>query len=58
MCYHFNKYLLYDCTPAGSINPRVAGLGNIRYPSRVAGAGMGLTLTSRVRDCNLCTLGF
>jgi hypothetical protein len=33
--------------PAGSINPRVAGLGNIRYPSRVAGAGTGLTLTSR-----------
>jgi hypothetical protein len=24
--------------PAGAINPRVVGLGNIRYPSRVAGA--------------------
>jgi hypothetical protein len=28
--------------PAGVINPRVAGLGNVRYPSRVAGAGTGL----------------
>jgi hypothetical protein len=44
--------------PAGSINPRVAGLGNICYPSRVAGADTGLTLTSRVRVCNLCTRGF
>jgi hypothetical protein len=44
--------------PAGAINLRVAGLGNIRYPSRVAGAGTGLTLISRVRVCNLCTRGF
>jgi hypothetical protein len=44
--------------PAGAINPRVAGLGNIRYPSRVAGAGMGLTLISRVRVCNIYTHGF
>jgi hypothetical protein len=42
--------------PAGAINPRVAGLGNIRYPSRVA--GMDLTLISRVRVCNLCIRGF
>jgi hypothetical protein len=70
--YQFNKYLLlcainliniYYMTvpvgvPAGAINQRVAGLGNIRYPSRVAGAGTGLTLISRVRDCNLCTRGF
>jgi hypothetical protein len=41
--------------PAGAINPRVAGLGNIRYPSQVAGAGTGLTLISRVRVCNLYT---
>jgi hypothetical protein len=60
--YQFNKYLLlcaisliniYYMTvpagvPAGAINPRVAGLGNIRYPSRVAGAGTGLKLISRV----------
>jgi hypothetical protein len=72
MFYQFNKYLLlcaisliniYYITvpagvPAGAINPRVAGLGNIRYPSRVAGAGTGLTLISRVRVCNLCTHGF
>jgi hypothetical protein len=44
--------------PAGAINPRVAGLGNIRYPSRVAGASIDLTLISRVRVCNLHTLGF
>jgi hypothetical protein len=44
--------------PAGAINPRVAGLGNIRYPSRVAGASTGLTLISRVRVCNLYTRGF
>jgi hypothetical protein len=25
--------------PEGAINPRVAGLGNIRYLSRVAGLG-------------------
>jgi hypothetical protein len=66
--YQFNKYLLlcaisliniyYMTVPAGAINPRVAGLGNIRYPSRVAGAGTGLTLISRVRVCNLCTRGF
>ena len=44
--------------PAGAINPRVAGLGNIRYPSWIAGADTGLTLISRVRVCNLCTRGF
>jgi hypothetical protein len=43
---------------AGAINPRVAGLGNIRYPSRVASAGTGLTLISRVRVCSLCTRRF
>jgi hypothetical protein len=42
--------------PAGAINSQVAGLGNIRYPSRVASAS--LTLISRVRVCNLCTRGF
>jgi hypothetical protein len=42
--------------PAGAINPRVVGLGNIRYSSRVAGTG--LTLISRVRVCNLYTRGF
>jgi hypothetical protein len=30
---------LVGTVPAGAINPRVAGLGNIRYPSQVAGAG-------------------
>jgi hypothetical protein len=45
-------------TPAGAMNPRVAGLGNVRYPSRVAGAGTDLTLISRVWVCNLCTHGF
>jgi hypothetical protein len=44
--------------PMGAINPRVAGLGNIRYPSRVAGADTGLILMSWVRVCNLCTRGF
>jgi hypothetical protein len=44
--------------PAGAINPRVAGLDNIRYPSRVTDADTGLTLISRVRVCNLCTRGF
>jgi hypothetical protein len=44
--------------PAGAINPRVASLGNIRYPSWVAGAGTGLTLISWVWVCNLCTHGF
>jgi hypothetical protein len=46
--------------PAGAINPRVAGLGNIRYPSRVAGAGAGtgLILISQVQVCNLYTRGF
>jgi hypothetical protein len=48
--------IYYMTVPAGAINPRVAGLGNIRYP--VAGAGTGLTLISRVRVCNLCTRGF
>jgi hypothetical protein len=44
--------------PLGAINPRVAGFGNISYPSRVASADTGLTLISRVRVCNLCTRGF
>jgi hypothetical protein len=44
--------------PAGAINPCVAGLGNIRYPSRAAGAGTGLTLISWVRVYNLCTRRF
>jgi hypothetical protein len=36
--------------PSGAINPRVAGFGNISYPSRVASVGTSL--------CNLCTRGF
>jgi hypothetical protein len=42
--------------PAGAINPRVAGLGNIHYSSWVAGTG--LILISRVRVCNLYTRRF
>jgi hypothetical protein len=55
MCYQFNKYLLYDYA-CGCHKP--AGLGNIRYPSRVAGTGTGLTLISWVRICTMCTRGF
>ena len=44
--------------PAGAINPQVAGLGNIRYPSWIAGADTDLTLISHVQVCNLCTHEF
>jgi hypothetical protein len=66
ICIYMYVYI-YNMTTCGycargctrrSINPRVAGLGNIRYPSRVAGAVTGLTLISRVRVCNPYTRGF
>jgi hypothetical protein len=39
--------------PAGAINPRLAGLGNIRYLSRVTGTNLTL-----IRVYNLYTRSF
>ena len=43
--------------PAGIQYPRVAGTGIVFHPSRVAGAGTGLRIASRVRVCRLLTRG-
>ena len=39
--------------PAGMLYPRIAGMGFVYYPLRVAGAGAGMGLDLRVRVCGV-----